>query len=554
MVALGQPPRASAEIIPLHDYQRDALDAIHAAYGRGITRQLVTIPTGGGKTILAAHAVREIAAPRTWQTVFLVHRDELVRQSVAKLHDINPDLSVGVVQAEQNRVDANVVIASVPTLARPARLDALLRVPAPGRFVIVDEAHHCRAVTYERVLTGLAPDLLLGITATPERGDKKRLGSVFQDRVYDIGMLELMARNRLARLVGIQVGTDTMLDDVPMTGEDFDERALETAVDSPTRNRLIVEAWQRYAAGRKKTLVFCAGITHAEHVAAAFQDAGIDARCVFGHTPREERRATLDAFSHGAFAVLVNVGIATEGYDEPGIDCLIHARPTQSRPLYQQMTGRATRTAKGKVDALILDVVDVSSRHQLISLVDLADQDDDPEPKSARPRDREPIDLLEWVMKREQERHAKLAKVTRAVELFGASRWEWHDVAGVQAARATHDAWIFLEPHGDDWLPCLVSAGQNEPPSRIVLFDRPLALELAMGVAEQRAEAIGRTAAGLVQRGTAWRQTPRPATEAQRRYARRLRVQVADDDTTASLSDKISDAIFTKSLKELARS
>src|SRR5437879_6481153 len=176
--------------LPPRPYQHEAVAALLAAAARGVQRPLLVLPTGTGKTIIFALLVQRHGG----RALILAHRDELIQQAVDKLHVVDPTLPLGVVQAEQDRHDASIVIASVQTLSRRTRLTRL--VP-DFQTIVIDEAHHAPAPTYRRILEycrASRPDgpLVVGVTATPERGDRHALRQVFEHIVYQQTLLEMM--------------------------------------------------------------------------------------------------------------------------------------------------------------------------------------------------------------------------------------------------------------------------------------------------------------------------------------------------------------------------
>lgn len=480
---------AAPQVLPLRDYQRPVLPAVHEALGRGVKRQLISLATGGGKTVIAAHIVRDFG----WRTLFVVHRDELAKQAMGTLGLINPEKSIGLVKADSNELAADIIVASAQTLAQPRRLETLaaavegapllhiedecfvagtligstriedivagsmvdafneatgamerrrvvatMRRPAPDtlyrltvggvttvvtgnhpvytprgwrrastlrpgdeaathglhrvrsadagggarppkdvEFVRVDgvavlergsdgehervcpdgyvynfeveglhtyvanglvvhNCHHSPARTRKETIDRLDADLLIGLTATPGRGDKAGLDSVFDEIVFHIGMLDLMRQGRLAPLKGIRIETDIDLDAVRVRAGEFVESDLADTVNTAQRNALIVSEWAKHAAGRKRTVAFCVDVAHAVAVRDAFRDAGVTSEAILGSTPSAERSRILSDFHAGRISVLTNCMVLTEGYDEPAIDCIVMARPTKSRGLYIQ--------------------------------------------------------------------------------------------------------------------------------------------------------------------------------------------------------------------------
>src|SRR5437870_4032084 len=343
-------------------YQYEAVAALLAATARGVHRPLLVLPTGTGKTIIFALLVQR----RGGRALVRAHRDELIQHAVGKLHVVAPTLPLGVVQAEQDRHDASIVIASVQTLSRRTRLTRL--VP-DFQTIVIDEAHHAPAPTYRRILEycrAWHPDgpLVVGVTATPERGDHHSLRPVFDRIVYQKTLLEMMQAGYLVDLRALQVLLQADFDALRTQQGDFVETELETLLLAANAPAQVLAAFQAHAADRK-ALLFTPTVALAYAMAATFCAAGIAAEALDGTTPLATRRAILQRLHTGTTRVVANCAVLTEGFDEPSVDCIIIARPTQSAVLYQQMLGRGTRTYPGKTDCLGLDVVGVSTRHTL---------------------------------------------------------------------------------------------------------------------------------------------------------------------------------------------
>ena len=362
----------SGIIFSLRDYQRECLESILERYRAGVRRQLASLPTGSGKTVIFAEFPRYFSMKK--QMLVLAHRRELLDQACDKIRRANPDLSVAVEQAGQSAdPDCDVVVASVPTLGRKGskRLQRL----DPDRFflIVVDEAHHATAATYIRVLEYFgvfSPDtrkLLVGFTATPKRGDGKGLDAVFQEIVFSKGLPEMIKAGYLAPMAGYRIETDIDLSRVKTRMGDFVVSHLSRAVNVEARNDLVVKVFRSHLKSRQ-TLCFCVDVAHARSVAAAFNATGIEAAAVSGDMERRERKKALDDFRKGRIQILANCMVLTEGYDEPSIAGIILARPTKSTLLYTQMIGRGTRLYPGKENVTIVDIVDVTREHSLTTL------------------------------------------------------------------------------------------------------------------------------------------------------------------------------------------
>lgn len=363
-------PKASLALRP---YQRDALEACRAAVARGVRRMVFALPTGGGKTIVFSNLPDALELGRDDRVLILAHRDELIEQARDKYLVINPGELIGIEKAERRAAPMDrVVIASVPTLQR-SRLASFVRDRRP-LLVVTDEAHHATASTYRNIYNALditqGGDVIhIGVTATPKRADNVGLSAVYDEVVYSIGMAELIDQGYLVPLRAFRVQTRTSLDAVRTLGAkgDFNVGDLDAAVNTVARNDIIVKAYLDIARG-KKALVFCTSVDHSKGLAAFFGRNGVGAGHIDGTTPIDERRAILAAFSRGDFPVLCNCAVLTEGYDEPSVETIIIARPTKSSLLYTQMIGRGTRLHPDKQWCTVIDIVDNSRKHSVVTL------------------------------------------------------------------------------------------------------------------------------------------------------------------------------------------
>jgi hypothetical protein len=309
--------------------------------------------------------------------LILAHRAELLNQARDKLLAANPALKVGIEQAGQSASESSdVVVASVPTVGRRGSRRLTRLDPDQFSIVVIDEAHHATAESYRRIVEHLGlmqsdtKKLLVGFTATPKRSDGIGLDAIFDDISYSRTIPEMMQAGYLAPVAGYRVETDIDLSRVKTSMGDFVVSQLSDAVNIESRNALVVKAFRELVPSRR-TLVFGVDVAHALDLAAAFRHYGITAAPVTGDTPPDERSQTLAAFSSGRIQVLTNCMVLTEGYDEPAVDGIILARPTKSALLYTQMIGRGTRLHPGKTDVTVVDVVDNSSKHRLVTLPSL---------------------------------------------------------------------------------------------------------------------------------------------------------------------------------------
>ena len=353
----------------LRPYQQQAIQAVIEAADQGLHRVVVVLPTGSGKTVIFSSLLRIL---RHRRALVLAHRSELLDQALDKLRRIvGPDRRLAKEQADQQAPDdAEIVVASLRSLS--AERIERLTARSPFELVIYDECHHAPADDNQRILRDLGlfdrrgDHLLVGFTATTGRGDRRGLEEVFQQIVYDRSLPEMIRDGYLAPLRGVRVTTEADLTALSGGGTDFAVGELEEAVDIRGRNALVARTIQELCRDRK-TLVFCVTVQHARNLARALREVGIAAGMVHGEMPRDERAEVLRAFHTGELMALTNVGVLTEGFDEPTVSCVAMARPTRSDSLYAQCVGRGTRLAPGKEDCLVIDFVDLSD----LSLVTL---------------------------------------------------------------------------------------------------------------------------------------------------------------------------------------
>ena len=376
----------------LRPYQLAALDAIGAAATEGVRRQLAVLATGLGKTVVFSHLRSHLGLPG--RVLVLAHREELLDQAASKIMASNPGIRVGIEQGGRRATTTcEYVVASVATIGR-YQAPRLLRLdPSKFSLVITDEAHHGVAPSYLNVFEHFGilrcerdsdnkvkrihpPEsnthpLLVGVTATPERADKVGLASVFDRVVYEMHLRDGIEQGWLARVRAWRVDTDTNLSRVHTRAGDYAQDELAREVDTEYRNELAVKCYLDRVSGRR-AVAFCVNVEHAHHMAAAFEAHGVPSEAVWGEMPKDRRKAVLRRLSTGETLVVCNCAVLTEGFDEPGIEAVIMARPTQSASLYLQMLGRGTRLSPGtgKTHLTVIDLAD-TTRHDLPSAANL---------------------------------------------------------------------------------------------------------------------------------------------------------------------------------------
>lgn len=368
-------------MIKLRDYQDNFIDAFFEARDRGTRRMLGVLPTGTGKTIVFA----EIAKRLNRQALILAHRDELIQQAAEKVRAVWEGADVGIVKAERNEIDRQVIVASVQSLHKRR----LAKLPAPG-LIITDEAHHAPAPSYRRIyhrfgLLEKSPDattplgqllsadrIHLGVTATPKRGDRKGLKPIFDEIIYDAKLFDFVPDYLCdLKLRGITASLDFSKIRVSQLTRDFDDRQLGTVMSQDAVIDDVLKAYRQFASNRTRALVFCVNREHARTLYRHFIENGVSSGYVDFETARHDRTQTIDDLRHGNIRAMFNVGIFTEGFDMPAIDCVIIARPTKSPLLLTQMIGRGTRNAEGKENCLIIDVAMHQRGNSAVSVASL---------------------------------------------------------------------------------------------------------------------------------------------------------------------------------------
>jgi ATP-dependent helicase IRC3 len=355
-------------MLSLRPYQEEALKSINDFSEKGINKQLVVLPTGAGKTVIFSHLpqFKKDSLPM----LVLAHRAELLYQAKEKIGWSNPELDIQIEQADNIAGYCDVVVASVPTLGR-AESERILKYPKDYfKSIVIDEAHHAAAPTYRRILDYFNAPFVLGVTATPQRSDNTRLTDVFDEIVYYKTIQDLIEDGYLCTLVGYRIKTDTDISGVATNEGDYVASQLEDAIDTPERNAHIVAAYNSLVP-ESKAIVFCAGVKHANNLATSFASAQIKTEVILGATDSDSRRDILARFRMGTTKVLINVGVLTEGFDEPTVETIILARPTRSTLLYTQIVGRGTRLHEGKPHCTVLDFADTTRGKKPIGLPSL---------------------------------------------------------------------------------------------------------------------------------------------------------------------------------------
>jgi DNA repair protein RadD len=335
--------------VNLRPYQTRAIEEIRAKLKAGVRRLVLVAPTGAGKTVMFSSMVAR-AVTNGRRALVLVHRRELVDQAVDKLRAAG--VEAGVILAGARESASPVQVASIQTLG--ARRDGVScrRLP-PAELVIVDEAHHAVSPTWKRIIESYPDSVVIGATATPWRTDKKGLADLFETHVLAATVTELIGNGSLSDYDAFAFDAPD-LHQVPVVAGEFNQQALSLACNTSVLVGGIVREYLDYGRGRR-ALLFPVSLEHSRALVAELQANGVAAEHIDGATPKDERARTIRKFADGDVRIVSSVGCFTEGFDSPGVEICILARPTMSLTLHLQMCGRGLRPAPGKAKALLVD-------------------------------------------------------------------------------------------------------------------------------------------------------------------------------------------------------
>ena len=342
----------------LRPYQTEAKQAILTAWSEGYQKTLLVLPTGCGKTVVFS-SVAEEQVNKGHRVLIMAHRGELLTQAADKLMDATGLESV-LEKAESSSLGSSipVTVGSVQSLAQEKRL---ARFPSDYfQDIIVDEAHHCLSDSYKRVLNHFPKANILGVTATPDRGDMKNLGEFFDNKAYEYSMNEAIRQGYLCPIKAQMIPLELDISGVGVFNGDYAVGEIGSALEPYLYQ--IAQEMLRYCKGRK-TVVFLPLIKTSQKFCQMLNDAGLSAAEVNGDST--DRSDVLADFEAGKYDVLCNSMLLTEGWDCPSVDCIVVLRPTKVRGLYQQMVGRGIRLSPGKEHLLLLDFLWMTERHDL---------------------------------------------------------------------------------------------------------------------------------------------------------------------------------------------
>ena len=344
----------------LRPYQQQAKDAIFSEWKNGIKKTLLVLPTGCGKTIVFAKVAEECVKGGS-RVLILAHRGELLEQAADKIGK-STGLGCATEKAEQTCLGSwfRIVVGSVQSMMREKRLNQF-----PNDYfntIIIDEAHHCISDSYQKVLRHFPDAEVLGVTATPDRGDMQNLGTVFESLAYEYTLPKAIKEGYLSPIKAVTIPLKIDMSAVGVQAGDFKSGDIATALDPYLES--IAEEMEKYCSN-KKTVVFLPLVKTSQKFRNILNNHGFKAAEVNGDS--KDRAEILEAFDKDQYNVLCNSMLLTEGWDCPSVDCIVVLRPTKVRSLYCQMVGRGTRLSPetNKDHLLLLDFLWHTERHEL---------------------------------------------------------------------------------------------------------------------------------------------------------------------------------------------
>lgn len=342
-------PRQRGKCIELKAHQEEALINLKKMREDHETIALLNHATGSGKTITAVLDSKSVNK----RTLFVAHTKELVYQGKREFNKAWSEASCGIFMGEEKDKDSFIICSSIQSLVANIKKFS----PEDFGYIILDEAHHGTAESYRKILSYFKPEFILGLTATPERMDGEDVLSMFKNVAHKLDLKKAIEIGELVPIKCIRIKTNVDLTNVRINGIKYNSLDLESKLFIPERNKLIVKTYIDYVLD-KKTVVFCATVSHAEEVAKLFNDNGVKAAAISGSLKDKERKRILEEYENGENNILCACDLLNEGWDSPKTEVLFMARPTMSKTIYMQQLGRGTRKYKGKEFLLVFDFID----------------------------------------------------------------------------------------------------------------------------------------------------------------------------------------------------
>lgn len=353
----------------LRPYQKESMESVFEQWEE-VDRTLLVLPTGCGKTIVFAK-ITEQCVKGGKRVLILAHRGELLEQAADKIAKTT-GLGCAMEKAEHSSLNTwfRIVVGSVQTLMREKRLNQFDNDYFD--VIIIDEAHHCISDSYQKVLQHFSKAKVLGVTATPDRGDMKNLGSYFESLAYEYSLPKAIKEGYLCPIKAQTIPLKLDLTGVSQQAGDFKTSDIDNALDPYLFQ--IGDEMKKYCRNRK-TVVFLPLVKTSQKFTNILNELGFRAVEINGGS--DDRAEILQDFEKGKYNVLCNSMLLTEGWDCPSVDCVVVLRPTKVRALYSQMVGRGTRLCEGKKELLLLDFLWHSERHELCHPAHLISENDE---------------------------------------------------------------------------------------------------------------------------------------------------------------------------------
>ncbi len=347
-------PTQRGQAFELKEHQQQALNNLAEMRKNNQTIALLYHATGTGKTVTAVSDAKSVGG----HVLYIAHTKDLVLQAAETFHNIWPEASVGLYMEDRKNTDAQVICGSVQSIA--LNLDSFFS--DSFNYIIVDEAHHASAETYQKILSYFQPQFTLGLTATPERNDGNNILEIFKNTAHRLDIKTAVEIGELTPVRCFRIHTNIDLKNVRFNSVQYNIRDLESKIFVPERNKLIVDTWLNFVKN-KRTVIFCVSRKHAELIAEELKQHGVSAMAVDGSMKLSERNETTAKFASGKLMVLCACDLLNEGWDCPQTEVLFMARPTMSKVLYTQQLGRGMRLAEGKESLIVFDFVDNATQY-----------------------------------------------------------------------------------------------------------------------------------------------------------------------------------------------
>lgn len=539
----------------LRDYQREALMALRKGWADGLRRIGISLPTGVGKTHIMAHLAAEEARDSSdnRRVLFLLHRDELVHQTVAKLQaTVEPGISIGVLKADRNEIGARIIVASVHSLKTARRRDQL----PPIKLCIVDEAHVSVSPMYKevfRTLRALEDDgaRLAGFSATWTRSDDTGLGDVWEEIVFARTIKWAIGDGHLVKPRAVQIGAAVDIVDANMDGVridkakgDYRESDLGRAVMLEELRDVVVSAALTHDPDRPSVL-FAPTVASAEFFADGLREAGLTTEGIYGTVSSAQRRPIFDRHRRGETKVLTTCTALAEGWDAPYASRLLLARPTKHEGLFVQIVGRFIRPFPKKADALVLDFVGATNDVKLRNAIDLS-------ASVLRDVDGELQELIEEAEPEEpvsRERIIRQKKSSYEVDIFAGTSVQWLiGPSNIPFVPCGDEGIVFIVQGHDGWHVGRANGWCADGRPNGDFIHNGLNETDALAAASDYVENAGLV---LARKSARWRQEA--PTQKQKDYAKTLGIVGAENMSKGALSDEMSVAQATGVLMYFAR-